>query len=87
MIRIATLAAAAALCVAAGPAAAQDSIRISTAGKSTAQVKAEVAKAARTVCHREYRYTATGLSGQIVCERAAIDAALKSPAYVRLAQR
>jgi hypothetical protein len=50
MIRIITLAAAAALI--ALPASAQ-SIRISTAGKSAEQVKLEVAKAARSLCFRE----------------------------------
>lgn len=87
MIRIATLAAAAALLAVASPAAAADSIRISTAGKSTAQIQAEVAKAARTVCFQESRYTVTSLGGQIACERAVIAEALKSPAYIRLASR
>jgi hypothetical protein len=54
MIRLITLAAAAALI--ALPASAQSaakSIRISTAGKSTEQVRAEVFKAARTLCAQE----------------------------------
>ena len=55
MIRIVTLAAAAALV--ALPASAQSttakSIHISTAGKSVEQVKAEVFKAARTLCADE----------------------------------
>jgi hypothetical protein len=50
MIRIVTLAAAAALI--ALPASAK-SIRIPTAGKSVEQVKLEVAKAARSLCFRE----------------------------------
>ena len=50
MIRIVTLAAAAALV--ALPASAH-SIRISTLGKSVDQVKLEVAKAARSLCYRE----------------------------------
>jgi hypothetical protein len=88
MIRIATLAATtAALLALASPAAAKDAIRVSTAGKSAAQVNAEVAKAARTVCHRESRYTVSGLGGQIACERAVIAEALKSPAYIRVASR
>lgn len=54
MIRLITLAAAAALI--ALPASAQStakSIRISTAGKSVEQVRAEVFKAARTLCTQE----------------------------------
>jgi hypothetical protein len=54
MIRIATLAAAAALL--ALPASAQSnekSIRISTAGKSVEQVKMEVFKAAKRLCANE----------------------------------
>jgi hypothetical protein len=50
MIRILTLAAVAAALVA-GPASAQ-SVRIQTTGKSAEQLKADVAQAARTVCHR-----------------------------------
>ena len=50
MIRIVTLAAAAALI--ALPASAK-SIRISTTGKSVEQVKQEVVKAARSLCARE----------------------------------
>jgi hypothetical protein len=50
MIRFISIAAAAALI--ALPASAQ-SIRISTAGKSVEQVKAEVFKAAKTLCARE----------------------------------
>jgi len=50
MIRTLTLAAAAAALLAA-PAAAQ-SIRVSTAGKSTAQVHADVVKAAKSVCRQ-----------------------------------
>jgi hypothetical protein len=51
MIRILTAAALAAAFVA-GPAAAQ-SVRIATAGKSTAQVQAEVVKAAKNLCAAE----------------------------------
>ena len=51
MIRLITLAAAAALI--ALPANAEDSIRISTHGKTPDQVKAEVYKAAETLCARE----------------------------------
>lgn len=46
------VAAAVAAALVAGPAAAQ-SIRISTAGKSTAQIEAEVVKAARNLCATE----------------------------------
>jgi len=52
MIRIVTLAAAAATLIAA-PASAADSIRVSTAGKSAEQVRAEVHSAARKLCARE----------------------------------
>ncbi len=48
MIRIATLAAVAAM-VAAAPASAQ-TIRVSTVGKTAEQVHADVTKAARSVC-------------------------------------
>lgn len=82
-----TLAAVVALLSVAAPAAAADSIRVSTAGKSTAQVNAEVAKAARLVCRRESHSSVTGLSGQTFCERTAIANARKSPAYIRLASR
>ncbi|HET6969657.1 MAG TPA: hypothetical protein VFH92_00915 [Phenylobacterium sp.] len=50
MIRILTLAAVAAALVA-GPASAQ-SVRIQVTGKSAEQLKVDVAKAARSVCHR-----------------------------------
>jgi gas vesicle protein len=49
MIRILTVAAAAALIAA--PAAAQ-SVRVATAGKSTEQLNADIAKAAKKVCNR-----------------------------------
>ena len=48
MIRILTIAAAAAMLVAA-PASAQ-SVRVSVAGKSTEQLHADIAKAAKKVC-------------------------------------
>ena len=52
MIRIVTLAAAAVTLIAA-PASAADSIRISTAGKTAEQLRAEVQTAARKLCARE----------------------------------
>lgn len=39
-----------------GPALAADSIRISLAGKSPAQVHAEIVKAASTVCYAQTRH-------------------------------
>jgi hypothetical protein len=51
MLRILALAAAGAALIAA-PASAE-SIRVSLAGKTAAQVKAEVRQAANTLCHQE----------------------------------
>ncbi len=50
MIRLLTIAAAAALCIAA-PASAQ-SMKVAVAGKSTEQLHTDIAKAAKTVCNR-----------------------------------
>ena len=73
MIRILTLAAAAAALIAA-PASAQD-IHIATAGKSPQQLHAEIAKAARLVC-RDAIPGAAMLTVYVACERAATKNAL-----------
>jgi hypothetical protein len=78
MFKLATLAAVAVALVA-GPATAGESIRISTAGKSAEQVKAEVWKAAAHVCQVETRSSLLAYYMQAPCIRAAIrDAAAQS---------
>ena len=71
MIRIFTLAAAAALI--ALPASAQ-SVRISTAGKSAEQVRAEVFKVARSLCAREV----VGASFPVDQFRACVDGTMRA---------
>ncbi|HKR90042.1 MAG TPA: hypothetical protein VJS38_17885 [Phenylobacterium sp.] len=74
MLRFATLAAAAAVLVA-GPAAAE-SIHVSTVGKSSEQVKAEIQKAAVRVCRAETSDSQLAFYLQAPCVRAAIKAAV-----------
>jgi hypothetical protein len=75
MLRVATLAAVAAL-IAAAPASAK-SVHISTAGKSTAEVKAEVVKAAVNLCHAEVGNSVLSYYLQAPCVRSTVKAALK----------
>lgn len=86
MIRIAKFAAIAAVLAAATPAAAE-SITVSTHGKTAAQVNAEVAQAARTVCRREMWQSVSGLSGYSQCIALTIAEARNSQAYIKLASR
>jgi len=83
MLRIATLAAVAAV-LGAAPASAE-SIRISTAGKTPEQVKAEVAKAAAELCRAEVGDATLAYYMQRPCIRGTVSAALKSPAATRMA--
>jgi hypothetical protein len=78
MLRIATLAAAAAILVAAPASAA--SINVPTAGKSPDQVKAEVAKAASRLCRRESWGSALEEQLQASCVSATVRSALTSAA-------
>lgn len=73
MLRIATLAAVAAVVVA-GPAAAE-SIHISTLGKSSEQVKAEIQKAAVRVCREENAGSILAYYLQEPCVKATVKAA------------
>ena len=83
MLRIATLAAVAAV-LGAAPASAE-SIRISTAGKTPAQVKAEVAKAAAKVC-RSNGDAALSYYLERSCVRESMKTALnQSPDQARMA--
>jgi hypothetical protein len=75
MFRVVTLAAVAAL-FAAAPASAK-SITISTAGKSTAEVKAEVVKAAVDVCYAEVGSSPLAFYLQTPCVRSTVEAALQ----------
>jgi len=65
MFRILTLAAAGAALIAA-PASAE-SIRVSLAGKTEAQVKAEVQQAAASLCHQETFGSLVEADAQRVC--------------------
>jgi hypothetical protein len=83
MIRIFTAAAIAAALVA-GPAAAQ-SVRISTAGKSTAQVQAEVVKAAKNLCATEAVGASFPLNFYKNCVKVTVASALKVQSPAKLA--
>jgi hypothetical protein len=74
MLRIATLAAVAAAVVA-GPAAAE-SIHVSTVGKSSEQVKAEIQKAAVKVCRAETGDSLLSFYLQAPCVKATTKAAV-----------
>lgn len=74
MLKIATLAAVAAALVA-GPAAAE-SIHISTTGKSSEQVKAEIEKAAVQLCRAETGDSLLSFYLQAPCVKATIRAAV-----------
>ncbi|HEY8614631.1 hypothetical protein [Phenylobacterium sp.] len=89
MIRILTLAAAAALSIAA-PASAK-SIRISTVGKSAEQVQAEVTKAARSLCVRETIGASFPVDLQRACVKSTVSKTMGqlagAPAQTRVAAR
>jgi hypothetical protein len=92
MIRILTVAAAAAIIAA--PASAQ-SIRIATAGKSPAQLHAEITKAAKKVCSQAVVGASFPREMYESCYKHAVadavakagDPALADIAHVKLAQR
>jgi hypothetical protein len=83
MIRLFTAAAVAAALVA-GPAAAQ-SVRIPTAGKSTAQVQAEVVRAAKNLCSVEAIGSSFPLNFYKNCVKVTVAQALKVQAPAKLA--
>lgn len=83
IIRTLTLAAAAVL-VAAAPAAAK-SVRISTAGKAPEQVQAEVTKAARGLCLRETFGASFPVDIHRACVRSTVEATMKQFAANRAA--
>ena len=76
MIRTIVLTAVVALAITA-PAQA-GSIRVALAGKSPAQVEAEVAKAAKTVCFRETRSETLALEAYTRCVKATTQVALNT---------
>jgi len=93
MIRTLTLAAAAAMLIAA-PASAQ-SMRVAVAGKSTEQLHADIAKAAKSVCNLATVGASFPREMYASCYKAAIadavakmgDPALAAAAGLKLAQR
>lgn len=85
MLRLVTLAALAAA-LAAGPAAAE-SIRITTAGKSADQVKAEVRKAAVELCRTETAGSHLDFYLQPNCVKATMKSALAAPQPTQVATR
>lgn len=82
MIRTAILTAVAALAITA-PAHA-GSVRVALAGKSSAQVEAEVAKAARTVCFRETRSETLALEAYTRCVKATTEVAMGTLATAQI---
>ena len=92
MIRILTLAATAVLMAA--PASAQ-SLRVSTAGKTPAQLHIDITKAARTVCNLATLGATFPREMYAACYKAAVDnvvtqaadPALTAVAAIKLAQR
>jgi len=76
--------AAAALLVAAAPAAAK-TVRISTAGKTADQVQAEVTKAARSLCLRETFGASFPVDIHRACVRNTVEATMKQFAANRAA--
>ena len=75
MTRTITIAAAAALLLA-GPSFAEESIHISTVGKSPSQIKLEVKKAAEYLCFKETRGMVGYLTAQAACVNTAMSEAL-----------
>ena len=82
MIRTLVLTAVATLAITA-PAHA-GSIRVALAGKSLAQVEAEVGKAARTVCFRETRSETLALEAYTRCVKATTQVALDTLATAQV---
>lgn len=79
MLKLATLAAVAVVLVA-GPAAAAESIHVTTAGKSPAQVKAEIHKAAVKLCDAEVGDSILSYYLQTPCVNATVKAAVAQSA-------
>jgi hypothetical protein len=75
MIRSIVLAASAIALFAAAPAGAAE-IRIKTAGKAPAELRAEIVKAASAVCWAEVRGTALANYTYAACVRASVDQAV-----------
>jgi hypothetical protein len=85
MLRTTTLAVLAALALA--PAAnAAESVRVSLAGKSAAQIHVDVVAAARTVCHRATATETLMLDAYSRCTAATVKAALSQLADPQVAQ-
>lgn len=82
MKRIVTLAALAALI--ALPAAAQ-SIRVPTAGKTSAELKKDIASAARQICRDELYGSNTSIGVIEACVRTVVDATLADPQNATIA--
>jgi hypothetical protein len=86
MIRFVTLAAVAAFAVAAPAAAAPAAqVRISLTGKSAAQIDAEIAQAARSVCLRETAFESLMNDAYGRCVRATLKTAQAKLASVQSA--
>ena len=85
MIRFVTLAAVAAFAVAAPASAAPAQVRVSLAGKSAAEIDAEIAKAARSVCLRETAFETLIQDAYGRCVRATVKTAQAKLAGVQSA--
>jgi len=87
MIRFVTLAAVAAFAIAAPAAAAPNAaqVRVSLAGKSAAQIDADIAQAARTVCLRETAFETLIQDAYGRCVRATVKTAQAKLAAVQSA--
>ena len=83
MIRFVTLAAVAAFAVAAPASAAE--VRVALAGKSAAQIDAEITKAARSVCLRETAFESLIQDAYGRCVRATVKTAQAKLANVQSA--
>ena len=81
MIRIATLAALAA--VVALPASAE--IRVSTAGKTAVQIRKDISSAARQICREELYGANTSVGVIEACVRAVVDETLADPQNAAIA--
>ena len=79
MLRLATLAAVAAVLIA-GPASAAESIHVTTVGKSPAQVKAEIQTAAVKLCNAEVGDSILSYYLQTPCVKATVKAAVAQSA-------
>lgn len=85
MIRFVTLAAVATFAVAAPASAAPAQVRIALAGKSAAQIDAEIAQAARSVCQRETAFESMIQDAYGRCVRATVKTAQAKLASVQSA--